>query len=51
MKKTYPVSPKAAAPTAWHKHLRKDGKRRVNKSTRKALKVYPSAVENCVFIA
>ena len=38
MKRTYPVSNKARSPVAWNKHCRKDGKRRINKSTRKILK-------------
>jgi len=35
VKKKYPVSKKARSATGWHKHLRKDGKRAANKSTRK----------------
>lgn len=35
MKKKYPVSNNAAAPVKFCKHLRKDGKRRVNQSTRR----------------
>lgn len=37
MKKTLPTSKKARSATGWHKHLRKVGKRRANKGTRKAL--------------
>jgi len=33
-----PVSKKAHSSYGWHKHLRKDGKRRANKATRKILK-------------
>ena len=36
MKKTYPVSKKAQE---WAVHLRREGKRRANKSTRQKLKV------------
>jgi len=39
MKKNYPVSNKARAVASWHKHLRKTEKRRVNKSTRRILKL------------
>jgi len=38
MKKQYPVSGKSRSETGWHKHLRKDGKRLANKSTRRILK-------------
>lgn len=38
MKKTYPVSQKAKSLTGYHKHLRKEGKRFANKSTRRILK-------------
>lgn len=39
MKKTYPTSKKARSITGWHKHLRKQGKRWANKSTRKLMGV------------
>jgi hypothetical protein len=35
MKKSYPVSKKARAIGGWRRHLRKEEKRRVNKSTRR----------------
>ncbi len=35
MKKSYDVSNNAKSPCSYHKHLRKDDQRRVNKSTRK----------------
>jgi hypothetical protein len=38
MKKTYPVSNKVRGNIGWHVHLRKEGKRRANKATRRALK-------------
>lgn len=38
MKKQYPASDKSKTGREWNKHLKKDGKRRVNKSTRKVMK-------------
>lgn len=38
MKKTLPTSGKGRSITGWHKHLRKEGKRRANKGTRLAFK-------------
>lgn len=35
MKATYPTSSKARAATGYCRHLRKDGKRRANKATRR----------------
>lgn len=40
MKKTYPTSQKARSVAGWHKHLRKEEKRRVNKSIRKLAKKF-----------
>lgn len=37
--KKIPTSKKARAATGWHKHLKKDGKRRANKGTRIAFKI------------
>lgn len=36
MKRQYPTSKKSRALTGYHKHLRKEGKRRANKGTRRA---------------
>ena len=38
MKKSYPASKKATSSVAYHKHLKPEGKRRVNKSTRRTFK-------------
>jgi len=38
MKKTYAVSPKVQSSYGWHKHLRKEGKRRAWKSNRRIAK-------------
>lgn len=40
MKKTYQTSQKARTIAGWHRHLRKEEKRRVNKSTRKLAKKF-----------
>lgn len=37
------TSNKARAATGWHKHLKKDGKRRANKGTRNAFKLEDAA--------
>ena len=39
MKKTYPTSEKAKGGWGWNKHLKKTGKRKTNKSTRKIMSV------------
>ena len=39
MKKSYPASKKATSSVAYHKHLKPEGKRRVNKSTRRLMEV------------
>ncbi len=38
MKKQLPTTKKARSMTAYHKHLRPEGKRRANKGTRRALR-------------
>lgn len=35
MKRQYPTSAKSRALTGYHQHLRKEGKRRANKATRR----------------
>jgi hypothetical protein len=37
MHKPYGISKKARSPVSWHKHLRKEGKRAVNKAFRKVV--------------
>jgi hypothetical protein len=41
MKRTIPTTAKARSATGWHKHLRRSGKRKANKGTRKLLKLRP----------